>query len=395
MTYVLSDIHGDMDAFDSILSQINLTEQDHLYIIGDVIDRGEHSIELLQRIRKMPNATLLLGNHELMMLNRLRNPESMHLASLWYNNEGNRTERQYYELSESEQQDLRRYLESLPTEAKVEVNRQIYVLVHACPQELYDVKKHRRLFENQTQFAVWMRIEPDTPLPENMTVVFGHTPTDDFQTADIMLQIFYGERRIGIDCGCAFPDYGGRLACLRLDDMHEFYSTYRCVDPEQEVSLSPVIKEDAGFIADLNKMINLYGMVPVLLTDKTVLEDRIAKCSSKNHEFLILLQNRKIGHSSLKITDETAEIRLILNPRFCREGFGTMVMQLLIRKVKKYGVHVITATTDAENRAMIHLLENHNFVRHQSGFIMRPSIYEDKRAQPEKRSFIQYTLDLT
>ena len=28
---------------------------------------------------------------------------------------------------------------------------------------------------------------------------------------------------IGIDCGCAYEDYG-RLACLRLDDMREFYS---------------------------------------------------------------------------------------------------------------------------------------------------------------------------
>ena len=36
---------------------------------------------------------------------------------------------------------------------------------------------------------------------------------------------------IGIDCGSSYPAYGnaengysGRLACLRLDDMKEFYS---------------------------------------------------------------------------------------------------------------------------------------------------------------------------
>ena len=65
MTYVLSDIHGNKDAFDSILAQINMTEQDHLYILGDVVDRGSDSLELLQGIRKMPNTTLLLGNHYL------------------------------------------------------------------------------------------------------------------------------------------------------------------------------------------------------------------------------------------------------------------------------------------------------------------------------------------
>ena len=36
------------------------------------------------------------------------------------------------------------------------------------------------------------------------------------------MRIYHGSGRIGIDCGCAYPE--GRLACLRLDDMKEFYS---------------------------------------------------------------------------------------------------------------------------------------------------------------------------
>lgn len=52
MTYVLSDIHGHQDAFDSILSQISMTDEDQLYIIGDVIDRGPDSIELLQHMKE-------------------------------------------------------------------------------------------------------------------------------------------------------------------------------------------------------------------------------------------------------------------------------------------------------------------------------------------------------
>lgn len=53
MHYILSDIHGNKEAFDTILSMIDLQPEDHLYIIGDVIDRGAHGIELLQQIRKM------------------------------------------------------------------------------------------------------------------------------------------------------------------------------------------------------------------------------------------------------------------------------------------------------------------------------------------------------
>ena len=29
---------------------------------------------------------------------------------------------------------------------------------------------------------------------------------------------------IDIDCGCAYPQYGGQLGCLRLEDFTEFYS---------------------------------------------------------------------------------------------------------------------------------------------------------------------------
>ena len=43
--------------------------------------------------------------------------------------------------------------------------------------------------------------------------------------------IYYGEDRIGIDCGSGYPQTPdselcayGRLACLRLDDGKEFYS---------------------------------------------------------------------------------------------------------------------------------------------------------------------------
>ena len=64
MHYVMSDIHGNKEAFDTVLSMINLQPEDHLYILGDVIDRGEHGIELLLRIRNMQNCTLLMGNHE-------------------------------------------------------------------------------------------------------------------------------------------------------------------------------------------------------------------------------------------------------------------------------------------------------------------------------------------
>ena len=73
-TYVISDVHGHLDCFEAILEKINLQPDDRLYIFGDVIDRGFRGIEILKRVMDMPNAEMLLGNHEFMMLNALGEP---------------------------------------------------------------------------------------------------------------------------------------------------------------------------------------------------------------------------------------------------------------------------------------------------------------------------------
>ena len=74
MTYVLSDIHGQMRRFQSVMKQINLQSEDTLYVLGDVIDRYPDGIKTLRQLMAMPNVKLLLGNHEFMMLNALYYP---------------------------------------------------------------------------------------------------------------------------------------------------------------------------------------------------------------------------------------------------------------------------------------------------------------------------------
>ena len=68
-TYVCSDIHGQYDLYKTMLNEINFTTEDHLYILGDMIDRGEDGIRVLQDVASRPNVTCLLGNHEYMMWN--------------------------------------------------------------------------------------------------------------------------------------------------------------------------------------------------------------------------------------------------------------------------------------------------------------------------------------
>ena len=52
MVYIMSDIHGRKDCFDDVLKQINLTENDTRYILGDVIDRNPDDIVFLTLMSK-------------------------------------------------------------------------------------------------------------------------------------------------------------------------------------------------------------------------------------------------------------------------------------------------------------------------------------------------------
>lgn len=124
MTYVVSDIHGNLRRFRSILKQIRLRPEDTLYILGDVIDRHPDGIRLLRRIMRMPNAKMLLGNHEFMMLRALGDPYDgvgstryktrEELTAHWYRNGGEITHHFWKHQRKTVRAQILTYLKALP-----------------------------------------------------------------------------------------------------------------------------------------------------------------------------------------------------------------------------------------------------------------------------------------
>ena len=232
MHYVLSDIHGNERRFDSILRQIDLQREDTLYVLGDVIDRHPGGLRILRRLMAMPNARLILGNHEYMMLRALGhpaddNPDDGGALAHWYRNGGDVTHLHFKFLRKATRQQILDYLLALPLSREATVNGVTYRLVHGAPAELWDNNQDPR-YRNPTHFAVWRRLEEADSMPGGVTVVFGHTPTRHYRDTAPM-EVFFGENRIGIDCGSGYPEQGalapyGRLACLRLEDGKVFYS---------------------------------------------------------------------------------------------------------------------------------------------------------------------------
>ena len=253
MIYVMSDIHGQLRRFNSVLKQINLRPVDTLYILGDVIDRNPDGIRILRQIMAMPNAKMLLGNHEYMMLEALYysaptdDPEEAEFylerkQDLWYDNGGLVTHRYLKRIPKIRRQEIFRYLDSLPVNMEIIVNGRCFLLTHAAPTELYPYFGYK--YRDEKEFAVWKRFETYCEL-EGKTVIFGHTPTFNM-TFESPMEVWNAGSWIGIDCGCMLPETGdawsgayGRLACLRLDDMTVFYSEENYPEEESEDGQEP------------------------------------------------------------------------------------------------------------------------------------------------------------
>lgn len=72
MYYVMSDIHGCYKEYRKVLEMIHFSEEDTLYVLGDVVDRGPEPIKVLQDMMLRPNVFPIIGNHEYMALMVLR-----------------------------------------------------------------------------------------------------------------------------------------------------------------------------------------------------------------------------------------------------------------------------------------------------------------------------------
>ena len=219
MIYVMSDVHGCEDRYRNVLRQIRLKDDDHLYILGDVVDRGPGGLKVLRDTMKKKNITLLMGNHEHMMLASLLHPDDADMRWLWYQNGGKVTHEQFKHCTQAYRAEVIDYISHLPINIEVSVNGVDYVLVHGAPECLYTPGTR---YASSKEYALWTRIGRNAPLIENKIVIFGHTPTHHY-AFDFPMPIWHGKDKIAIDCGCAWGAEG-RLGCLRLDDMKEFYS---------------------------------------------------------------------------------------------------------------------------------------------------------------------------
>src|SRR3990167_2643609 len=68
-TYIIGDVQGCFTELQTLLQHIHFDPQkDQLGFVGDLVNRGPHSLEVLRFIKQLPSPMVVLGNHDLFCL---------------------------------------------------------------------------------------------------------------------------------------------------------------------------------------------------------------------------------------------------------------------------------------------------------------------------------------
>lgn len=223
MTYVTANIHGNYQKFKSILAQIDFREEDVMYILGDTVDFGEESMELINDLSVRLNVYPIAGEHDYLAARMLHGfdkmlksgaaPEAGYISEMtaWVKEGGQPTLDGFRSLDEEEREGVLEYLEEMTLFEEVEVNGKNYLLVHAGIAD-YDPDTDLEDYQPEDFFAE--PLDASYPLIDGTTVIVGHAPTASGK-------IERGEGSIFLDCGNA---EGGKLACLCLENGKEYYA---------------------------------------------------------------------------------------------------------------------------------------------------------------------------
>lgn len=233
MIYVCSDIHGDWNKYIKIYETINLTKDDTLFILGDVIDRGKNGIKILQDMKYKSNVVPILGNHEFMAKGILEeymeeinkdnihklNKNSMGNLVNWFSNGGEPTLKEFKTLSDFDKQSILDYIDEFLVYEEITVNNQDYILLHAgISKEAF--KEDKEMWEYYLDELLFESVDYSKIYFKNKIIITGHTPVQCILENNHKETIFKNNNHIAIDGGCGFDR---NLIVYCLDNDKTFY----------------------------------------------------------------------------------------------------------------------------------------------------------------------------
>lgn len=224
-TIIYGDIHGCLDEFQALRTELNLTKYDREISVGDLLDRGPMSNEVLSYAREN-GIELVLGNHEYKYIRYQRHHDAFVQRGKVNPMRFNDDKMNIFEKLSAEDMV---YLQASPFYKKIDKLTVLHAgitnridLNTAQEKELKAVtmirtldEEHKPLVYGQTGWnsSFWSEVYDGN----QGVIVYGH---------EAHSKVKIDKHAFGIDTGCV---YGNKLTALVIYDTHEPMLSYDIV----------------------------------------------------------------------------------------------------------------------------------------------------------------------
>lgn len=203
-TLVIGDTHGCLEELQALLKKAKPDlNRERLVMLGDYIDRGPQSYELIQYLQKLQlnygkeKVVLLRGNHEQMAIDHFEHAD----PNCWSNGFGETMNS--FARHQADIKEAFRFFKSLPLYFEDEQ----FIYVHAGLRPGLELKKQ------PSHALLWSREEfISSTFDFGKTVIFGHTVTRSLTGNDVPVR---RGNKVALDTACV---YGGRLSALAIEN---------------------------------------------------------------------------------------------------------------------------------------------------------------------------------
>ncbi len=222
MVYVISNIHGNYIKFKEMLDKISFSDNDIMYVLGDIVDFGDESMEVVCDLSVRMNVYPVMGEHDATaykmlsgfddMVKNGKTPDADFIAEMqaWSADGGDKTLASFRTLDADMKEGVLDYLADMMPYEIAEVGDAKYLLVHAG---IANFEKGKDLDDYDPEDFYTEPLDMEKQYFSRTNVIVGHMPTKSGK-------IVRNGKNIAIDCGVA---NGGALACLCLDNGKEYY----------------------------------------------------------------------------------------------------------------------------------------------------------------------------
>lgn len=237
MTYIIGDVHGHYKTLLKLVDEF--PKNSDLIFVGDLVDRGKYSKEVIEFVRKN-GYRCVLGNHEELMIfagndficKYKPGLDITYMHEMWMRNGGKETLYSYelievidnrivfkdYKKGLEQLKEDIKWLETLPLYIELENKKddKSIVISHSNIGDVWHHHNNPKGQETFKEYALWNRKESRDDC--EVFNIFGHTPIEKVDTE---------KHFINIDTGCYINDVAYAKLSAYCIDNGEVISTRR------------------------------------------------------------------------------------------------------------------------------------------------------------------------